>query len=31
MAIKRKLERDLVDESDRDVGSNMSIAENRQD
>jgi hypothetical protein len=31
MAIKRKLERDPVDESDRDVGSNMSIAESRQD
>jgi len=30
MALKRKLERDLVDESDRDVGFNMSIAENHR-
>ena len=31
MALKRKLESDPVDESDRDVGSNMSIEENHRD
>ena len=31
MSLKRKLERDPVDESDRDVGSIMGIAENHRD
>ena len=31
MSLKRKLERDPVDESDRDVGSNTDIAENHRD
>ena len=31
MALKRKLEGDLLDDSDRDVGYNMSITLNHQD